>query len=629
MFLEYFAFSRSLFFSLAQLMKVLDPSCIHSWHGIISDGRAGRVGWFGVALLHAGSLYASPLNVESESAQVADFGIIALGLLVALQAFWIVGLLRSRRRLRTSGKEIQYSHNQLQSWLFHAPISISVFKQSGQTVMINERFTQLLGYESSDFRTATDMWNVLIQDEVNRERFLNRWGEQIERPWSNKWEAEEVLVTSKSGRVKALESHVSIIGEYWVCLHNDVTWRNQVQRELENALNQAFQANITKTQFLTNMSHEIRTPLNGVLGMAQLLFETEMDEEQRSFVETIHQSGQTLLMTINDILDLSKMEAGSIGIESVPVDLNQCIKESVALCLPKLKRANVRFNLQIEPDVPLSICGDSVRISQILVNLLSNAFKYTMEGSVMLRVSREGGTADSHYLSISVKDTGIGIPLEKQATIFEPFVQADASNTRQFGGSGLGLTISRHLAARMGGEIRVVSQPESGSEFVFSWTADAVLDSTRPVQTQSDERSPTERLLGHSIRTLVVDDNLVNSKVIELCLKKCGIVPTKASNGQEALSALKKTPYDLVFMDIQMPGMDGLQCTRAIRKELPEESQPFIVALTAHALPDHMEQCRRAGMNGFLSKPYRNEDLRSVIHLYLEHQSGDRKTCYF
>ena len=219
------------------------------------------------------------------------------------------------------------------------------------------------------------MWSILIQDESKRDKYVQQWMEQIERPWSHKWQAEEVLITSKSGRTKVIETHVSKIGEFWVCLHTDVTWRNQVERELENALNQTFKANVAKTQFLTNMSHEIRTPLNGVLGMAQLLSETEMTQDQQLFVETIQKSGEMLLLTINDILDLSKIEAGSMGLESAPFNLIKCIDDSIAICPPKLNSTKVSFHTDIAPDVPSRIRGDSYRVSQIIINLLSNAFQ--------------------------------------------------------------------------------------------------------------------------------------------------------------------------------------------------------------------------------------------------------------
>jgi len=554
---------------------------------------------------------------------------IILLFLLILQGGLIVWLLRNRKQLKRTTRELQNNHNQLHSWLLHSPISISVFKKNGETVEVNERFTQLLGYETSDFRDANEMWSILIQDDFKREKYVRNWAEQLDRPWSSKWQAEEVLVTGKSGRVKSIETHVSKIGDFWICLHNDVTWRTQIERELENALNQTFKANIAKTQFLTNMSHEIRTPLNGVLGMAQLLSETKMTEDQRSFVDTIQKSGEMLLMTISDILDLSKIEAGSLDLESTPFNLLKCINDSVDVCLPKLNRSKVTFQSLVDPKVPSRIRGDPYRISQIITNLLSNAFKYTQEGSVTLRVYDSSEKGSQARLTISVKDTGIGIPLEKQNSIFEPFVQADASITRQYGGTGLGLTICKRLADKMGGEITIASQPGVGSEFTFSWSPEKLQREHSP--SSSSERSIplSETPFPEDFTTLVVEDNFVNSKVIELSLKKNGISISKAANGKEALELLKKQTFDLVFMDIQMPELDGLKCTEIIRREFPDLSQPFIIALTAHALADHMEQCRRVGMNGFLAKPYTNDELRKAIQLFLAERHNPRTHCHF
>jgi len=551
-------------------------------------------------------------------------------ILLGVQTLWIACLHFAKRRSSYQIDELATNETQLHSWLLHAPISISVFKQTGETVIVNERFTQLLGYDASDFGTAKDMWSVLIQDESKRKPYLERWLQQIEQPWSHKWQAEEVVVTAKSGRTKSLETHVSKIGDYWICLHNDVTWRSQVERQLENALNQTFRANVAKTQFLTNMSHEIRTPLNGVLGMSQLLSETDMTSEQRMFLETIQTSGEMLLLTINEILDLSKIEAGSMELESVPFNFIKCIEDSIAVCLAKLDKNRVKFSSIIDSNVPSRIRGDAFRISQIIVNLLGNAVKYTAEGSIELRVGKIESSDESvpAKLSISVKDTGIGIPLEKQAQIFEPFEQADASITRNFGGTGLGLTICKRLAERMNGEITVTSQPSGGSEFTFTWVPEELhqLTSTQSEPTEIESWVSSK---GVDFKTLVVEDNPVNAKVIDLSLQKFGISCEKCSNGVKALEELKKQHYDLVFMDIQMPEMDGLKCTEIIRSETPESLQPFIIALTAHALAEHMEQCRKAGMNGFLSKPYTSDDLKKALELFLKERESPRTNVYF
>ncbi len=557
---------------------------------------------------------------------------LLLGLLVAivlLQA-WVIGSFqRQRKRIRPEIDTFGVNENQLLTWLLHAPLLICVFKKSGETVAVNERFTELLGYDSTDFNEANEMWSILIQDESNREKYASHWLEQTKHAKSSKLQAEEVVVTAKSGRSLMIEAHLSEVGDFWVCLLNDVTWRNQVERELEGALNETFNANVAKTQFLTNMSHEIRTPLNGVLGMAQLMSETKMNEDQKHFVKTIQKSGEMLLMTINDILDLSKTESGGIELETSVFDFRKCVEDAVEVCLPKLNCADVEFSHHIESAVPSRLYGDPYRISQIVVNLLSNAFKYTHKGSVSLMVqySLHGESPDE--MRIVVKDTGIGIPLEKQASIFEPFTQADASSTRQYGGNGLGLTICKRLADLMNGEITVMSLPGQGSEFCFSWCPETQDRSIPEENVPEALPSCPEPWKVPGFKTLVVEDNIVNLRVIELSLKKHGISIKTASNGKEALEKIRKESFDLVFMDIQMPIMDGLRCTELIRKEIPKADQPFIIALTAHALADHMNQCRKAGINGFMAKPFTREELNKSLALFNNEKNNDRLLCFF
>ena len=555
--------------------------------------------------------------------------LVALVAIVLFQAGVIWSLLRKRKNSRPVAGTSGANTDQLHTWLLHAPIPICVFNKSGETVAVNERFTELLGYDTSDFKDTNEMWSILIQDESNREEYVSQWLEQTKQARSSRWQAEEVVVTAKSGRSLVIEAHLSEIGDFWVCLHNDVTWRNQVERELEGALNETFNANVAKTQFLTNMSHEIRTPLNGVLGMAQLMSETKMNEDQQLFVKTIQTSGEMLLMTINDILDLSKTESGGIELEASVFDFRKCVEDAVEICLPKLNCADVEFSHHLEPAVPSRLYGDPYRISQIVVNLLSNAFKYTHKGSVSLMVqySRHGGSPDE--MRIVVKDTGIGIPLEKQASIFEPFTQADASNTRQYGGNGLGLTICKRLADLMNGEITVMSLPGQGSEFCFSWCPESQDQSIPEDDVPEELANSSEPWKDPDFKTLVVEDNIVNLRVIELSLKKNGITIETASNGKEALEKIQKESFDLVFMDIQMPIMDGLRCTELIRKEIPKADQPFIIALTAHALADHMNQCRKAGINGFLAKPFTREELKKSLALFNNEKNNDRLLCFF
>jgi PAS domain S-box-containing protein len=552
---------------------------------------------------------------------------LVLAVFVMLQALLIGVLLNRRKRLRQLSEELRLSRNQFSSWVIHAPLPISVFAEDGRIIEINRKFTELMGYEASDLKNIEEMWNVLIQDENERSQFINRWQSAWEARKATSVVPMEVTMTGKSGKREVLEIYVSVIGDFWICHYLEITWRSKIERELQDALNQAHMASIAKTEFLTNMSHEIRTPLNGVLGMVQLLRETQLDAEQQSYLDTVKKSGEVLLLTINDILDISKIESGQFTIETISVDLKSIIDDCVTVCLPKMRSDSVRFSHSLEPGLPLKFVGDGYRISQVIINLLSNAFKYTEKGTVEFYASAVHLGEDRYLYKVTVRDSGIGVPDDKQSTIFDPFSQADSSITRQYGGTGLGLTISRKLARRMGGDITVSSREGTGSEFVFTWLANTESESL--VRADNPPEVANNVLPATGIKTLVVEDNPVNFKVTDISLRKFGIKAHKATNGQEAVDMLQSEVFDLIFMDIQMPVMDGLMATRKIRESDRIEKQPFIIALTAHALADHMNQCRDAGMNGFLAKPFTSKQLRESVDLYLRNADQNRSEVYF
>jgi two-component system, sensor histidine kinase len=548
-------------------------------------------------------------------------GLVLALLFIALQAALIVVLLRSRRRLKLLTRELRESREQLRSWLLHAPLPVGVFRRTGELIAINHEFVDLLGYKEEDFSDARSMWRLMIPEAIPLASALDQWNLCEQGNEGKRIVPLELKVVSKEGRPKVVEVHIAIYRGSIICFFNDVSWRWKIENDLERALNQAHHANVAKSHFLANMSHEIRTPMNGVLGMAQLLAETSVDEEQEQYVRTIQKSGELLLSTINNILDLSKIEAGQVSMESIPFDLVSCIEDAVAVCLPRLRRATVRFEKQLPQDLPSRIVGDPFRLTQVTVNLLSNAIKYTEMGLVRIEVSSVALGGTRVRLRIMVKDSGIGIAKEKQQSVFDPFVQADASITREFGGSGLGLTICKRIAERMGANLGLVSEPGVGSEFFLEWETDLEI----PVSNaHADAVIPEpEGEKTRTFTTLVVEDNPVNLKVIELSLKRFGIIAQTACNGQQAVNLLRERPFDLVFMDIQMPVLDGLAATRVIRTEFPHDQQPFVIALTAHALLEHREQCRHAQMNAFIAKPFTTQDLREVLELFHKHRSGD------
>jgi len=390
-------------------------------------------------------------------------------------------------------------------------------------------------------------------------------------------------------------------------------------RDLEREKARAEEASRAKTEFLANMSHEIRTPMNAVLGMTSMLLGTRLSPDQRDFVETIRHSGEALLGVINDILDVSKIEAGVLDLEVAPCVLRDCLEEAVGIMAAKASGKGLALGLRIGEEVPPAVETDAARLRQVLVNLLDNAIKFTASGEVRLEVEagvpRDDGADGAIELRFAVRDTGIGIPATAMDRLFRPFSQADSSTTRLYGGTGLGLAISRRLVERLGGTMQVESEPGHGS--TFSWTircrpvASPTLPS-RPAIGREEPSGPPSPVR-HPLRVLLAEDNSVNQKVALLMLDRMGYRADVAGDGFEVLDALRRQSYDLILMDIQMPGMDGLEATRRIRADLPAERQPRIVAMTANVLREHQDACRAAGMDDFLAKPVLFQDLWATL----------------
>ncbi len=399
----------------------------------------------------------------------------------------------------------------------------------------------------------------------------------------------------------------------------NITARRKTEQAMIAAKEAAETADRAKSEFLAVMSHEIRTPMNGVIGFAQLLGETNLTEQQREYVETVKGCGDTLLRLLNDILDFSKMESGSVELENRPFSIRQCASEVIGLYLPTAMTKDVTLSAQISPDVPDQLMGDSMRFRQVLFNLVGNAVKFTERGWVELRASME---ADSQtpgkpgQLKIEVLDSGIGIDQDALARLFKPFSQADSSTTRRYGGTGLGLAISARVVEIMGGKLSVMSEPGRGSCFSFT------LPLKRPDPSGVDE-SPSQIpelarqadiAIPPSLKILVAEDNAINRKVISRMLLSIGYSPTLVGDGFECLDACEREEFDLIFMDVQMPGLDGFETTARLRAS---GKRTWIAALTAAAMPDDRLKCQIAGMNDYLTKPYRKADLEASITRYL------------
>jgi signal transduction histidine kinase/CheY-like chemotaxis protein len=382
-------------------------------------------------------------------------------------------------------------------------------------------------------------------------------------------------------------------------LQAEISQRKTVQQDLELAKEIAVQANHSKSQFLANMSHEIRTPLHAIIGMSEPSLATGIAPEQIEQFGKINLSGQHLLRIINGILDLSKIEAGKLELEQTNFKMKQVMDTLTTIVLEKAYEKGLAFNLELDPALECTLRGDPLRLGQVLINLTNNAIKFTERGGITVRILLLQESEDALLLRFEVQDSGAGIDEAKMEKIFQPFQQADSSTTRQYGGTGLGLSICKQLVTLMGGEIGIQSQAENGS--IFWFTVQLERSNTENTDLADESNDDTSCLKGAYI--LLVDDNSLNLDIAQRHLENVGIVVKLADSGRQAVQLVDDEHFDLVLMDVQMPNMDGLEATRAIRATSRHNNLP-IIAMTANATQQERERCISAGMNDFITKPF-------------------------
>ena len=501
-------------------------------------------------------------------------------------------------------------------------------------VYLSPEWKRQLGYEDHELANTFQEWESRIHPE-DHDRSLGA----IEAYLSGRTAGleNEHRLCHKDGSYRWILARGTMIkneGELssrMVGIHIDVTDRKTAEEVLRQAKETAEAASRAKSQFLANMSHEIRTPMNGVLGMAELLLRCALGDKERHLTESIHRSGSVLLTIINDILDFSKIEAGKLQLEAIPFDVCRTIREAVDLAMPEVQKKQLKLSWHSASDIPAYLLGDPMRLRQIIVNLVGNAVKFTEQGIIEVAVSVEGQRGELCGLSVAVRDTGIGISPEAQAHIFAAFSQADGSTTRKYGGTGLGLAIAKQLVTLMGGDIELQSTLGEGSTFRFSAYFKQCDPDKRSLPPSAEESGSDAETFAHptrgseQLRILLVEDNPVNREVACGMLETFSLRIDTAENGREAVAAVERAEYSLIFMDCQMPEMDGFTATRLIREREASTVQPShinvnrsvshvpIVALTAHAMQGDRELCLAAGMDDYLTKPFTLSQLEQVL----------------
>ncbi|MBI5523781.1 MAG: response regulator [Desulfarculus sp.] len=501
---------------------------------------------------------------------------------------------------RTLG--LERKHQQLTQLIERLPLPAAQFSSEGEVLSFNRAFKDLLGYTTEDIPNVEAHWPLFYPDPQVRELAKEGWTRELREsatmgrgalPLNSK-------VVAKSGEVKWVQVHSIQVGDLALVVWVDFTEQKNYQSALKKAREQAEAATQAKSDFLANMSHEIRTPMNAIIGMSHLALKTELSPKQRDYMEKIQGSAQALLGIINDILDFSKIEAGKLAMETIDFELDQVLDNVANLVGIKSQEKGLELLFKVDRGLPNQLKGDPLRLGQVLVNLANNAVKFTDKGEIVITVALEEMAQDQVRARFSVRDTGIGMTEEQRGRLFQAFSQADTSTTRKYGGTGLGLTISKRLVEMMRGDIWVESQPGQGSEFIFTAAFGlGQVEARRPLQPHPDLRG---------LKVLVVDDNQTSLEILEGMLTAMSFGVQTALSGQEGLEKIKTAsgggrPFDLVLMDWKMPGMDGLTASQRIKADASLARQPAIIMVTAYGREEVLQRAEKIGLEGFLLKP--------------------------
>ncbi len=533
-----------------------------------------------------------------------------------------IGIMRDITKEKIAERKLRETENKTRIILDNSAAAITLTDQNERIVSWN-RFTEsLLGMKKSDlhmksisFLYPPEEWKKIRSENIRKLGSRHHLETKIVR------KDKKVIDIDLSVNVLK-DANNNIVGS--VGIMQDITDRKRAQELLLQAKVAAEEANSSKSIFLANMSHEVRTPMNAIIGMIDLTLDTNLTDEQKDNLNTAKDAAASLLSLLNDILDLSRVEAGKIKLENIEFHLRNVV-QSVCKGLSVLARnKNLELLWKVEDKIPELLEGDPLRLRQIIINLINNAIKFTQKGKIEVSVNLVSSSKNECQLMFAVTDTGIGIPKDKQGTIFELFTQADDSTTRRYGGTGLGLAISKKLVEMMRGRIWVESQEWKGSSFYFtanfkvkSQTAASISSSTGGGK---DEALKTAALRGlQGVRILIAEDNAVNQKIVVKVLEKRGSSVKVVQNGQEAMDLFNKEPFDIILMDVQMPVLDGMEATRLIREEEKQTGKHIpIVAMTARAMEGDEQKCLASGMDGYVSKPIDSLKLYETIENLLE-----------